>query len=391
MNFIINKQEELSKKIALNTKVSSSNKLIESFKNLKIAVKENSLEITSFNGENCIITTFSIENKSSFTEELEFLVDGDAFKNIIDAFTEFNCPYINVFVDYEKERMNLNYKNLKFNLKILRDTKDFNGTPKLDTYDDYKTAIFNKNALRIAILNTQKCAGKDQARPILEAVNFVVKGDTADIVTLDGYKAAYNQIECESSDEFTVSLSSSSAMPIILDILKSGYDFVEINTNGVYVMIENDDTIVFLKQINGNLPNYSKLLKKRDDAYFITLNKKTLESALSATRIGTSSTSPIKLTIDTNNKSLIIQSTGSAVSGDVVDDIEISLDVTLNHTKEECLDIFINRMFITDLLKSIYTEDCRLTIQSAMEPLFVENENVDKAIYLMLPVNQNRR
>ena len=39
MNFVINNQEELSKKLALNVKVSSTNKLIDSFKNLKMIIK----------------------------------------------------------------------------------------------------------------------------------------------------------------------------------------------------------------------------------------------------------------------------------------------------------------------------------------------------------------
>lgn len=391
MNFIINNQEELSKKLALNVKVSSTNKLIDSFKNLKMIIKENTLEITSFNGENCIISTFNIERKDDFVEEIEFLVEADIFKNIIDTFTEFNSPCINVFVDYEKERMYLNYNNIKFNLKILKETKDFNGVPKLDTYTDYKTAIFNKNALRRAILNTQKCAGKDQARPILEAVNIIVKGDSADIVTLDGYKAAYNKIECESAEEFTVSLSSSNAMPIVLDVLKSGYDFVEINTNGVYSMIENDDTVIFLKQISGNIPNYTRLIQKKDSAYYITLDKKTLDSALSATRIGNAGNSPIKLIINTKESSLTIESIGSTLSGDAIDNFEITLPVNLNNNDNEDLEIVINRMFMTDLLKSVYTDKCLLIIQSAVEPLFIENENNDKATYLMLPINQNKK
>lgn len=390
MKFTINNQEELSKRIALNTKVSSSNKLIDSFKNIKIVVKENCLEMTSFNGENCIITNFKIDNIESFSEGVEFLVDGDAFKNIVDTFINFKCPYINVFLDLDKDRLNLRYNNIKFNLKIQKNTRDFNGTPKLDTYENYKTAIFNKNALRIAILNTQKCASKDQAKPILEAVNIIVKGNVADIVTLDGYKAAYNQISCECEDDFAISLSSNGAIPIVLDILKSGYDFVEINTDGVYTMIENDDTVIFLKQVTGNIPNYKKLLNIKDDSYFLTLDKKTLESALRASKIGSSATSPIKLTVNTEDSTLTIESAGDVSAGDCIDNFEITLPVTLTCTSANNLDVYINHMFITDLLKSIYTENCILTLKSAVEPLFIENENNDKSIYLMLPVNYNR-
>lgn len=391
MKFILNNYEELSKKLALNLKVSSGNKLVESFKNLKVVVQENSLEITSFNGENCVISTFNIEHKEDFQNDVEFLVEADVFKNIIDTFLEFGCPNINVTLNYEKERLHLNHKNIKFNLKILKNTKDFNGTPKLDTYNNYKTAVFNKNAFRRALLNTQKCASKDQAKPILEAVNIIVKEDIADIFTLDGYKAAYNQINCESGEEFTVSLSSSSAIPLILDILKNGYDFIEINTNGSYVMVENDDTVIFLKQISGNLPNYSRLIQQKESSYFITVDKKTLDNSIVATRIGNASNSPIRLLVNVQENTLTIQSAGSAVSGDSMDSFEITLPIALNCSKSDNVEIVVNRMFITDLLKSVYTENCKLIIQGEIEPLFVENDNEDKSTYLMLPINQNKR
>ena len=371
MKFIIKNQEELSKKLALNLKATSSNKLVESLKHLKVVIKGNTMENTSYNGESCVISTFSIENESS--ETTEFLVEASIFKNIIDKFIEFKVPHINVTLDDAKERMYLSYGGIKFNLKILKNTKDFNGAPNLDTYNDYKTVIFNKNQLRRAFSNTQKCTSKDQAKPILEAINILVSEETADVVTLDGYKLALNTITCESSDSFNVSLSSSNSIPILTDILKNGYDFVELNTNGVYTMVENDDTVVFLKQISDKIPNYKKLLQRQENSTKITVNKKMLESALTATKIGNTGNSPTQISINSKDGTVTAKASGSIVAGDVLDNCEIPVPATIHSNNEEELIIGFNNVFLLEILNSIYTENCNLIIQSPIAPFFIEN------------------
>lgn len=388
MKFIIKNQEELSKKLALNLKATSSNKLVESLKHLKVVIKGNTMENTSYNGESCVISTFSIENESS--ETTEFLVEASIFKNIIDKFIEFKVPHINVTLDDAKERMYLSYGGIKFNLKILKNTKDFNGAPNLDTYNDYKTVIFNKNQLRRAFSNTQKCTSKDQAKPILEAINILVSEETADVVTLDGYKLALNTITCESSDSFNVSLSSSNSIPILTDILKNGYDFVELNTNGVYTMVENDDTVVFLKQISDKIPNYKKLLQRQENSTKITVNKKMLESALTATKIGNTGNSPTQISINSKDGTVTAKASGSIVAGDVLDNCEIPVPATIHSNNEEELIIGFNNVFLLEILNSIYTENCNLIIQSPIAPFFIENENDNKSTYLLLPIKLNK-
>lgn len=388
MKFIIKNQEELSKKLTLNLKATASNKIIESLKNLKVVIKDNAMEITSYNGESCVISTFTVENEIEGTAE--FLVEANTFKSLIDKFTEFSVPQINVSLDNEEERMYLTYGGIKFNLKILKNTRDFNGAPNLDTYTDYKTVVFNKNQLRRAFSNTQKCTSKDQAKPILEAVNIMVNEETADVVTLDGYKLALNTITCESADSFTVSLSASNSIPILSDILKNGYDFVELNTNGVYTMVENDDTVVFLKQISEKVPNYKRLLQRKEQITTITLNKKMLENALTATKIGNTGNSPVQVSINPNESTVTVKASGSAVSGDTVEVCEIPVTARIDSNTQDILELGFNNVFLLELLNSVYTENCKLIIQGAVEPFFIENENDSKSVYLLLPIRLNK-
>ena len=95
--------------------------------------------------------------------------------------------------------------------------------------------------------------------------------------------------------------------------------------------------------------------------------------------------------VNKEENSLTIQSLGNTVSGDSMDAFEISLPVTVETPHTDTLEIVINRLFMTSLLKSVYTDNCSLIIQSATEPLFLENENNDNATYLMLPINKKSR
>lgn len=384
MKFIIKNQEELSKKLTLNLKATSSNNIIEAFKNLKLKIKNNTIEITSYNNESCVISTLEISNDN--IEECEFLVDANAFKNVIDKLIEFSASEISASLDLEKERIYLSYKGIKFSLKIFKNTNDFKGAPNLDTYSTYKTAVFNKNILRRALLNTKKCTIKDQARPILEAINIVIDNNKADVVAIDGYKLALNTIECESCDSFRTSLSASGSVSILTDILQNGYDFVELNSNGVYTMVENDDHTVFLKEMQGQLIDYNKLSRRRDDSIKIKVNKKSLQTAITGTKIGNKANAPVRLTINPNDSKIIFDIVKTTIHSDVVDSCEIPINVEIENSSNEKLDIFFNSLYFLDLLSSIYTDNCNLIIQSSREPFFLENENDDKSTYLLLPV-----
>ena len=85
VNFKIKKHKELSKRLNLNLKATSSNSLIESFKYLKLKINNDTMEITSYNNESCVISTVEIENENA--EVHEFLVDANILKSIVDKLT----------------------------------------------------------------------------------------------------------------------------------------------------------------------------------------------------------------------------------------------------------------------------------------------------------------
>ena len=388
MNFIINKHEELSKKLTLNLKATSSNNIVESFKNLKLKINNNTMEITSYNNESCVISTIEICNKN--TDEYEFLVDANIFKNIIDKLIEFSASEIHIALDFEKERMNVSYNEIKFILKIFKDTKDFVNAPNLDSYDNYKTAVFKTNALRRAFLNTKKCTTKDPARPILEAVNIIIDNNKADIFAIDGYKLAFNELECDCNDSFKTSLSSNSAISILTEVLNDGFDFVELNSNGVYTMVENDNLVVFFREISGDTIDYHKFMTKRADSTIIKINKKSLSSAITATKIGNNANAPVRLRVNPTENTITFSVAKTNAYNGAVDGCEIPISVELEHSLDDNLDVYFNSIFFIELLSSIYTDNCNLIIQNSMQPFFLENENDNKATYLLLPVRVNQ-
>lgn len=384
MNFTIKKHEELSKKLTLNLKATSSNSIVEAFKNLKLKIKNNTLEVTSYNSESCVISTIDILNENS--DEYEFLVEANIFKSIIDKFIEFSVPEIYIFVDLEKEKMNIRFDRIQYNLKIVKDTKDFANAPNLESYNNYKTAVFKTNVLRRAFLNTKKCTKKDQARPILEAVNIVINDNKADIFAIDGYKLAFNELECDCSESFKTSLSNSSAISILTDVLNDGFDFVELNSNGVYTMVENDNLVVFFREICGETINYHKFISRIPESLRITVNKKSLLSAITGTNIGNSSNAPVRLRVNPSDNTITFSVAKTHEYNGAVNNCEIPIEVEIENKPEDILDIYFNSIFFIELLSSIYTDNCNLIIQSSMQPFFLENEHDNKSTYLLLPV-----
>jgi DNA polymerase-3 subunit beta len=385
MRFRIEDCDGLSKKLALNLKAVSTNKIVESFKNFKLKIENQKMEIVSYNGENCIISNFAVATCDEGC--VEFLVDAGIFKSVIDKFNEFNVSYIDLFFDKEKEFLNISFNGIKYNLKVMKNVREFSSIPTIDNYKNYKTMVVNTKMLRRCVMNTQKCASKDKAKPMLEAVNMVVDNDRLDIMSIDGYRLALNNLSCTSDDNFTMSLSSSGAIPILLEVLKGDkMDYVEINSNGVYVMLENSDTVAFLKQISDKVPDYNNFLRKQEGSTTVKVNKKDLERALAAAKIGTNGVTPVKLVINARENKFVIKSMGNPASADVLNECEIPIDSEINSSLEEELIIAFNNTFFAELLNSLYTENCILTLYNSTSPMFLENEDTNNAIYLLLPV-----
>lgn len=387
MNFIIEDKADLVKKVALNIKAIEKNTITSSLSNLKLEVNDSSLIITSFDGSNCVISKINITNVSKINKSI--MIDSTYFKNIVDRLSKLNNLDIKFELLEETSELSIKSGRTKLKIKAILDTTDFNTVPKIEEFKDYNSVTFDKSELIKSVSNIVKCSKKDSTQPMLEAINIMVEEDSSDIFALDGYRLGMNVLECSSSGTFKISVSATRLKDVLGDVALSDADVVELKSNGKYLLIQSGEINIFIREIDGAVAPYKRLLTK-SYLYEIIVQKEEILGALNASMMATSKDNKIvKLTINPEDSFIEFKS-----SGDVITDLVNEIDMTVKLAEEDSLEIAFNATYLVDLINSIKTKSVKMYFKDSVSPVYIENkdseDDLDKDSYLVLPVRISR-
>ena len=387
MNFIVEDKKDLVKKIALNIKAIEKNTIISSLSNLKLEVNDSNLIITSFDGSNCVVSRIPIKNISGTNKSI--MIDSIYLKNIVDRLSNLSNPDIKFELLTETSELSIKSGRTKLKIKVISDTTDFNTVPKIEDFKDYNSVAFDKEDLIKTVSNVVKCSKKDGAQPILEAVNIVVNKDSSDIFALDGYRLGLNVLECSSSDDFKISVNANRLKDVLSNVALSSADIVELKSNGKYVLIQSGDINIFIREIEGTLAPYKRLLTK-NCLYEVVVQKEDIIWALNTSMMATTKENKIvRLSVNPADSYIEFKS-----SGDIITDLVNEIDMTVELAEEESLDIAFNATYLVDLINNIKTKDVKIYFKDAVSPVYIENKKSDddltEDIYLVLPVKIGR-
>lgn len=386
MHFIVHNKKELSKKVALNVKTVERNTLVSSLSNIKLEVFGSELRLTSFDGNNCVVSRMDIENISGCKQSIgSVLIDSVSFKNIVDRLTMMKSETMEFKLLEDSSEMIIKSNRTKLKVRTVLDTTDFDTVPSLYEFDTFRRVSFNKEDIAKAVSKVVKCSSKDNTKPILEAVNFVINDNLCDVVCLDGYRLALNVLSCESSEDFTISISATKLKSILDDISSSTGERVELKTNGKYTLIQSGDINIFIREIEGSLAPYKKLLEKRF-LYKILMDKNELSYIVKSSMMATSKDNKIvRLTINPENSTIVFNS-----KGDIISDFTDEIDIICDLAEEDTLDIAFNSTYLLDLIGNIDSQNIKIYLNDSVSPVYIENEDDPSSVYLVLPVRINR-
>lgn len=381
MHFIVNNKKDLFKKVNLNVKIIERNFLITSLSNIKLEVSESELILTSYDGNNCVISKIDIENIDG--QNGAVLIDSLVFKNIIDRVRSVDSESIEFEVLEDSKELRIVAGTFRLKVKTSLDISDFDAIPSLDKFNMINKVSFDKEVLLDAVSNVAKYSSKDATKPFLESVNLVIKDNTCDVVCLDGYRLALNIIECKSDKDFNISVSALKLKSVLSDIsfISTEMNIIELKTDGKYALIQIGDISIFIREIEGKVAPYKQLLDKKYQ-YKLTGNKKEFLDVIKSSMLATNRDSKIvRLDLNPDNNNINISSKGDVIS-DFVDEVNVLFDM---HNGQELVIIF-NAVYLLEIINSVKTERFNLFLKDSLSPVYVENENDEKSSYLVLPV-----
>lgn len=383
MHFIIRNKKELAKKVALSVKAIDKNSLISSFSNIKLETLDSTLVITSFDGNNCVVSRIDIENISGVNQSV--LIDSSSFKTIIDRLALVKSDNIEFKLLNDSSEMSIKSKT-KLKIRTVLDASDFDTVPSVEEFENFKRVSFDKASLLRVVSNVAKCSSVDTTKPLLEAISFIIQENTCDVVCLDGYRLALNILDCESTDNFKISISATKLKSILKDVSTNEDDKVELKTNGRYTLIQSGDINIFIREIEGNLAPYKKLLEKIYD-YEITVNTEEIASNINSSMMATSKDNKIVKLIIKPEESVIEFNS----KGDIISEFVDEMDVMFNMTNYCMLEIAFNATYLVDLINNIKCQNLKLFLKDSTSPVYIEAEDNEKDRYLLLPVRLNVR
>lgn len=376
MQFIVEDKKDLVKKIALNIKAIEKNVLISSLSNIKLEVLDSMLILTSFDGNNCVVSKVAIKNIANINRSI--MVDSANFKNIIDRLPDDSNIKFELL---DTSELSIKSGRTKLKMKTILDTTDFSIVPTVEEFNEYKSVAFDKQELMNAVSNVSKCSSINNTQPILQAVNIIVEEESADIFCLDGYRLGMNVVECSGSEAFKILVSATKLNEVLKDVAFSDADVVELKTNGKYVLIQSGDVTIFMREIQGSVAPYKRLLTK-NYLYEILANKDELNWVLKTSMMVTNNDNKLVRLIVKPEESLIEFKS----SGDIITDLSNEIDVEFITTEESELEIAFNATYLLDLIKCTKSKQVKIYFKDSISPVFIENEEGEDETYLVLPV-----
>ena len=233
--------------------------------------------------------------------------------------------------------------------------------------------IFTKKEFK-EIMEVLKATAKDEARPILQGVNF----NNNEVVALDGYRLMLRKIDLQLKGNYTIHRND---LKQVLKAVKRDTEQIEITFNPDVVVFKVDDKEKFVFNVlQGSYINYKSLIPSEFNLMATLEAKKIIES--------------IKLLnknhyviLDVNKDIIDIkdvyyfrkdkQSMPEAVTGTIVNNFMNCI------TKGENKKIAFNNTYLKESLKN-YKEKIDIKIINGVSPMIVTDNK--KKLDLVLPV-----
>lgn len=233
-----------------------------------------------------------------------------------------------------------------------------------------------ENLLRKMINQTIFSSAISEDRPILTGALFEVDGDSLSIVALDGYRLALRKETVETANKAMQAVIPSKSLRETSRILGDTDDGVNLYFGEKAVLIENGDTEVYTRLLEGDFIMYKKMLpqeyktriKAETDAFCVAIERASILSREEHNNL-------IKITVKEDRLAI----TANSEIGRAYEEIPI-----MEEGRE--LEIAFNAKYLTDVLKNVEDTEIQIDFNSNISPCVLKPVEGDGFLYLVLPV-----
>ena len=225
--------------------------------------------------------------------------------------------------------------------------------------------------------------------------------DLLEVVATDGHRMGW--CSCKIDNAYINDESSKQVLiprKTVLQIIKQLKDDVSqianitFNKHKISFIMDNGNTIISSKLVDGNFPHYSGLLAIKYEKYFIISTKKLLDAVdRSLILLDEKNSRSISLNLD---KQFIKINAQSDSAGSITEEIELKLLDINDKTNSQInnkVQIIVNAYYLYEILRLIKTDNILFMINNGKQPIgikeFYENQSSDNyrdKLYIIMPM-----
>ena len=252
----------------------------------------------------------------------------------------------------------------KFKLPIF----SYNEFPEFPTYKDKARISIDSHILIDSLKKITPAIDNNNPKFELNGALIDIREDSLNFASTDTRRLAVVNIENQNTDELSIILSKKA----IVEIQKLFFNDIELYYDETNLIIRSDQYTFFTKLINGDFPEYSRIIPK-EISYTLKLPKAIMIESIK--QINTISTD-IKLTF--LNDKIVFESLSE-------DNIEAKTEIDFDTGFSEAFVIAVNSRYILDFLNSINSIDFILGLNEGNLP-FILNDNNFKTVVMPIVI-----
>ena len=232
-----------------------------------------------------------------------------------------------------------------------------------------------QGALKKIILETTFCCAQDDSRPVLKGC-LMEFGEKLEMVALDGYRLALASAEVIAKSEEKSLICPARALSEIAKMLEKDDEEITLYAQGGTLLVSAEGTTLVSRLYQGDFIRRSDVIPTQFSTK-VTLSRAELTASVER--------AAVLIRGDKNNLiTLAIGTDGVKISS--VSDFG-NLDESIPASVEGVeMTISMNAKYLLDALRALGEEKAVISLNGAVSPFILQNENVKDSLYLILPV-----
>lgn len=247
--------------------------------------------------------------------------------------------------------------------------------PQLPLFKDKDSITIEQEVLKDMLTLTDFAVSKDDTRYVLNGILLSVKGDNLNIVATDGRRLAVKtkKLSKKTLVDREVIIPSKTVQEVKRMLQEEGE--VQIKFSDNQVLFSFSTSFVISRLIEGEYPNYKKVIPERSQKEITVLRDEFLSAARRASIFTDQESMAIKLNI---RKRKMTISKNTPYLGEAKEEINIDF------TGDNDLDIGFNPRYLIDVLKSLNDEEIIFEVNDPNKPGVIRKG--EEYTYVVLPM-----